>query len=81
MPTKSAKPKPAVKKKAAPVKKPAVTTKRPVVAVPTLEPEMMNDLLLAIHEKATEIDEARVLLDTLISESDVLIREAVDWKA
>jgi hypothetical protein len=51
---------------------------RPTATVPVLEPEMMDDLLLAIHEKAEEIDEARTQLDNLIGESDALIREAVD---
>ena len=62
------------------VKKPAKksTTPRKVVPVPSLEPDMMNDLLLAIHEKADEIDSARIRLESLISESDALIREAVD---
>ena len=62
--------KPAAKKTAA---KPRV-----VAAVPALEPEMMNDLLLAIHDKADEIDAARSQLEVLIGESDALIREAVD---
>jgi hypothetical protein len=50
----------------------------PVRAVPALEPHMMNDTLLAIHDKARDIDDARTQLDALIAESDVLIREAVD---
>lgn len=45
---------------------------------PAMEPEMMDDLLLAIHDKAAEIDKARAALETLIGESDQLIREAVD---
>lgn len=71
------------KKKPAPVTRKSSSTKphprrAAVASVPVLEPDMMNDLLLAIHEKATEIDEARRQLDVLIAESDALIREAVD---
>ena len=47
-------------------------------ALPPLEPEMMNDILRAIHAKADEVDAARVALDALIAESDDLVREAVD---
>ena len=64
---------PAAAKKTTAPKKPRVVT-----PVPTLEPDMMNDLLLAIHDKADEIDTARTHLETLITESDALIREAVD---
>lgn len=70
MPTK----KPPVKK--APVKKPSKP--RAVKAVPAMEPEVMDDLLLNIHHKAIEIDAARANLEALIGESDQLIREAVD---
>lgn len=61
-----------------PVKKKPAGVKAKIVAVPALEPEMMNDLLLAIHDKAKEIDAARVELDALIGESDALVHEAVD---
>ena len=68
--------KPAAKKSAP---KPKTTkTKVPMSAVPALEPESMNDLLLAIHEKAKTIDLLRAETEREISESDALIREAVD---
>lgn len=58
--------------------KKAAPKPRAVSAVPPLEPDMMNDLLLAIHDKADEINTARDALDDLIAESDALIQEAVD---
>lgn len=63
--------------------KKTVRTGRPAArvrtsALPPLEPEMMNDVLLAIHDKAEEINEARTVLDGLINDSDALVREAVD---
>lgn len=67
-----------------PTKKPAKKTaakpkaKPRAVAIVPMEPEVMDDLLYAIHEKATEIDDARSHLESLIGESDTLIREAVD---
>lgn len=71
-------------RKAAPKKKAAAPkTKRaasPVAAsAPArMEPGMMSDLLRAIHDKANEIDTIRESLEALITESDELIREAVD---
>jgi len=67
-------------KKSAPKPKTTKTTKTkvPMSAVPALEPESMNDLLLAIHEKAKTIDLLRAETEREISESDALIREAVD---
>jgi len=75
-PTKKAPAKPA--KKAA--KKPAAVVKidTRTSALPPLEPEMMNDILRAIHAKAIEVDAMREALDALIAESDNLVREAVD---
>jgi hypothetical protein len=69
-PAKTAAKKPPAKKK--------VAARRAVVPVPALEPEMMNDLLLAIHEKAKTIDALRAETEREITESDNLIREAVD---
>lgn len=68
-------------KKTAPKKtvpKKAARKSRAVSAVPAMEPEVMDDLLLAIHEKANEINGVRSHLESLVSESDALIREAVD---
>jgi hypothetical protein len=65
-------------KKSTSASKKKTPARRAVAPVPSLEPEMMNDLLLAIHDKADEIDAARIRLDSLIGESDALIREAVD---
>lgn len=76
-PTMPAKKTAAKKPAARPVKKTAPKP-RAVKAVPRMEPEHMDDLLLAIHDKANEIDDTRALLENLISESDQLIREAVD---
>jgi hypothetical protein len=66
-----------------PKKKKTVRTGRPAArvrtsALPPLEPDMMNDILLAIHAKAAAINEARLVLDGLINDSDALVREAVD---
>lgn len=63
---------------AATKKPPAAKKPRVVAPLPPLEPEMMNDLLLAIHEKAKKIDALRAETEREISESDDLIREAVD---
>jgi hypothetical protein len=62
------------------VKKPASVVKidTRTSALPPLEPEMMNDILHAIHDKAIEVDAMRDALDGLIAESDALVREAVD---
>jgi hypothetical protein len=74
--TTSTKPvKKAAAKKAAPARKSTVK-KAAAKAAPDLD--MMTDLLVQIHDKAKEIDDARGQLDTLISESDTLIRDAVD---
>jgi len=66
------------KSKARKVRKPAKKVDTRTSALPPLEPEMMNDVLLAIHEKALEVDVARDALDRLVAESDALVREAVD---
>jgi hypothetical protein len=78
--------KPAAKKtaakKAAPRKKAATRKSKPervrTSALPPLDPSMMNDILLAIHDKSQAIDNTREQLDTLIGECDDLVREAVD---
>lgn len=77
MPKKTAPPPPT------PIKgrKKAATKKAGAPAGPTrttMDPSVMNDILLAIHEKAEEINEARAILDGLIGESDQLVKEAVD---
>src|SRR6186713_3175422 len=90
MPTKKAAPKtakplakkPAAAKKAA-AKKPAGRAKLAVVdtrtsSLPPLEPEMMNDILRAVHEQAKVVDAARATLDAEIARSDEIVREAVD---
>jgi hypothetical protein len=59
-------------------RKPAKKVDTRTSALPPLEPEMMNDILLAVHEKAIEVDVAREQLDRLVNESDALVREAVD---
>ena len=66
----------ATKKKAAPKK--VTPVDRRTSALPPLEPDMMNDILLAIHTKAAEIDDTRDVLERLIDESDELVHEAVD---
>ena len=68
------------KTKAAPKKAAAKKApKRAVTQAPTpLRRDQMNAILLAIHEKAVEIDAHRETLDGLVSESDALIQEAVD---
>ena len=65
-------------KKATAPKKTAAVKKPPSPAALLPDPDMMTDLLLAIHHKAQEIDDTRKQLDTLIGESDDLIRDAVD---
>lgn len=64
--------------KAAKVRKPTKKVDTRTSSLPPLEPEMMNDILLAIHEKAAEVDVVREQLDRLVAESDALVREAVD---
>ena len=59
-------------------RKPAKKVDTRTSALPALEPEMMNDILLQIHEKAKEVDEVRLHLDRVVAESDALVREAVD---
>src|SRR4051812_9385717 len=64
--------------KAAKVRKPTKKIDTRTSSLPPLEPEMMNDILMAIHEKAAEVDVVREQLDRLVAESDALVREAVD---
>ena len=66
-----------------PIRPKKTRTGRPAAAVktptpPPLDTSMMNEILLAVHDKAEEINEARAVLDGLITESDQLVREAVD---
>jgi hypothetical protein len=59
-------------------KAPAVKKPRIVSPVPVLEPDSMNDLLLAIHEGVQRTDEIRAELEAQITYVDGLVREAVD---
>jgi hypothetical protein len=71
-----------VKKKAA-AKQPAAakpSKRAPAESAPMvpLTRDRMNAGLLAIHDKAQEINAARAALDVLVSESDALVQEAAD---
>ncbi len=70
---------PATPTKAKPkAKKVAAKAVPAVTAPPPLDPSVLSDALLAVYEKSREIDALRVHLDTLVSECDDLVHEAVD---
>jgi hypothetical protein len=66
------KPKPKAPKAAPRTPRPAST------APPALDPAVLSDALLAVHDKSREIDALRVQLDIAVGECDALVREAVD---
>jgi hypothetical protein len=65
-------------KKTAAAKKADTRVKVRTSALPPLDPSMMNDILLAVHDKSREIDEHRRVLNEMIGECDDLVKEAVD---
>jgi hypothetical protein len=54
------------------------TTRESTSAPAALDPSVLSESLLAVHEQSRKIDDLRAQLDTAVSECDELVLEAVN---